>query len=162
MILCMFIILCMLLSLLFLLLFFSKISFQLFLSCEDRIDNLDEGIEFSVRLQGLSEEWIPVRLIYRGGNSDARITIGSRNPFNIRGYDVKKTNIGNSWRKIEVKLCDIEGANSIQFRWLQTTVFYAKIVRDVWVLDDIVVTDVARDNNMSSVMCDNFQGRELK
>lgn len=83
--------------------------------------------------------------------------------MNIRGYTIKNVNnIGNKWRKIEVNICGIETFESVQLRWLETAVFYPSIVRDVWVLDDVVMAIVSPNNNITTLLCDDFEHENLR
>ena len=101
----------------------------------------DEGVEFSVRLFSLPEEWIPVTYIFRRDDRNDHIIISDGG--GIRGYRVNESrqNGTNSTAKIMVDICNINISDSIQFRWLQTSFLRnGDILRDVWILDNLEIS----------------------
>ena len=115
-------------------------SFQLSLVC-DRLDNINEGIEFSLRL-GANRDWIPVAFFFRGSHSLNSIAPGKivNGTLVIRGFQVEEVTVqGDSQHQYTLRVCST--IKPIRLRWLQTTnIGLNSIPRDVWSLDDIVIS----------------------
>ena len=126
----------------------SNITFQLlFPSKANTINNLDEGVEFSLQF-GSERGWIPITFaILRGntGRSDF-FSIGTPDTegnFLIRGYSSELNEISHGANtRHSVTICDFEDSvHSVQFRWLQTCRFNTnEQVRDAWTLDNVLIT----------------------
>ncbi len=134
----------------------SLIQFKIFTSLEigrcDIIDNLNEGVEFSVRTS-VEKDWIPLLYLY------PNTSIG--NVWNkIRGYDTfMKQEIQQETTSINLEVCDITLTDTVQFRWLQFTKFtsiWFKL-RDFWALDDINIALLKENNENKCIVSDSFQ-----
>lgn len=154
--------------------FYRNVSFLLLLgggnNCSDTLNNFCEGIEFSLQMNSRGD-WIPLSFIYRNTSRlppDDNIYIGERDDLTIRGYQVQVDDRGNDAMtmsvKVSVQVCDFDAApESIQFRWLQT----ARISgngkpRDVWRLDDVLISYEDVETETIILLNDSFDGIELK
>ena len=127
----------------------SNVTFQLlFPSNEDKIDQLDEGVVFSLQF-GSERGWIPIILAIRNNTINKRrkvISIGinyTKSNVLIRGYlpELKEASHGDNTLH-SVTICNFEDSvDSVQFRWLQTCTLLTDMpVRDAWTLDNVVIT----------------------
>ena len=126
----------------------SNITFQLlFPSDVNTIDDLDEGVEFSLQF-GSERGWIPITLAILSGNTGRSIyfsigTADTEGNVLIRGYlsELNETSRGANTQH-SVTICDFEDSvDSIQFRWLQTCAFRTnEQVIDAWTLDNVLIT----------------------
>lgn len=108
--------------------------------------------------------------IYRNTrlSPDDNIYIGERDNLTIRGYQVQVDDRGNDTTtmsvNVSVQVCDFDAVpESIQFRWLQT----ARISgddrpRDVWRLDDVLISYEDVETGTIILLNDSFDGMELK
>ena len=151
--------------------FHSQISFQIILrragACYDPIDNFDEGVELSVRLLSVPEEWIPVAFIFLKNNNGTQteIEIGRPNKgFTIRGYSVERLmGIDDGRTNVSLKMSIISAQYAIQFRWLQTSRVGNSVLRDVWIIDNIAVIHVlSAANDASALLCETFDSTTLE
>ena len=125
------------------------------------IYTVNEGVEFSVRLSSMPNEWIPLKYIYykRDNRRSNRFEFTN---YSIRGYVVNTTvlskNDKSSTKLISVRICDLNITDSVQFRWLQTIkVELSSRKRKIWVLDNVTIVF-----NGSTLLQDNFSSSVLK
>ena len=130
-------------------------------SC-DPIDNIQEGVELSIRFD-TGTIWLPivflVNKLKRFLNPSSPVFIGD-DPDNlvIRGYTVNVEN--TSLTPYSVQICDFdEQITSIQLRWLQTSDFDGRS-RDFWVIDDVNVS--YESNYRIELLRDSFEEAQLK
>ena len=126
----------------------SNVTFQLLFPSEtNRINGLDEGVEFSVQF-GSERGWIPITLTILSGRNGRinDIDIGTdytEGNVLIRGYlpELKVASHGDNTLH-RVTVCDFEdSAYFVQFRWLQTSKLNTdKTVKDPWTLDSVLIT----------------------
>ena len=127
----------------------SNITFQILFpsKSEYMIDDLDEGVEFSLQF-GSERGWIPITLAILSSKTgrSSFFSIGTRDTEGnvlIRGYssELNKTSLGANTQH-SVTICDFEDSvDSVQFRWLQTCAFNNDgQVRDAWTLDNVLIT----------------------
>ena len=119
------------------------------------INEFNEGIEFSIHLSSMPNEWIPINFIYfKDGLNSSEIVIGDLNNFYLRGYAIPRIRIYENHRMSVVsKICNVADDDSIQFRWLQTSqirIDNNKAI-DVWILDDIKIDVISEDGNLSLI-----------
>jgi len=102
------------------------------MSC-NAVDQFSEGVEFSLRLLSHPEEWTPISFIYHENTILPSITDigGPGEHFRLRGYKVEQ--------KINLQICNFSLSDSIQFRWLQTTVHRPGEIADVWYMDNVSI-----------------------
>ena len=126
----------------------SNITFQLLFPSEaDTIDQLDEGVEFSLQF-GSERGWIPITLAILSSRTDRSsfFSIGTPDTEGnvlIRGYSSELNVISRGANtQHSVTICDFEDSvDSVQFRWLQTCIFNInEQVRDAWTLDNVLIT----------------------
>ena len=132
----------------------SNITFQLVYPTDmDKIDQFDEGVEFSLQF-GSERGWIPITFVilsYKRGRSDF-IPIGTYNTGEssvlIRGYSSELKEISpNENAQHSVTVCDFEDSEySVQFRWLQTCRCIQMGARDAWNLENVLITYQDREN----------------
>ena len=131
----------------FLFFYFRMISFEISFRYGDPIDRFDEGVEFSVRVCSSPYEWIPINFISKMLHNRSDISIGQAQgtTLNIRGYNVETIyqNVTEYFVPIHVNICVPVLKESIQFRWLQTSILSSNRIRDVWTLDNIKVNLVS-------------------
>ena len=128
------------------------------------INEFNEGVEFSLRLSSMPDEWIPLKFIYfRNGVNSSEIFIGDINNFILRGYEVKNVD-ADSIVEITICLCGFNITDSVQFRWLQTSRFIKSdfIPRDLWILDDIIINFVIEELEEINLLKESFDSLELK
>ena len=128
------------------------------------INEFNEGVEFSLRLSSMPDEWIPLKFIYfRNGSNSSEIFIGDINNFILRGYEVKYVD-ADSIVEITICLCGFNITDSVQFRWLQTSRFTKSdfIPRDLWILDDIIINFVTETQEEINLLNESFDSLELK
>ena len=112
------------------------------------IDQLDEGVEFSLQF-GSERGWIPITLAIlsdrRTGASSIIGTDDAEGNVLIREYlpELKVASLDAN-TQYSVTICDFkDSVDSIQFRWLQTsTVIFPSLfsVGDAWTLDNVLIT----------------------
>ena len=126
----------------------SNITFQLlFPSKANTINDLDEGVEFSLQF-GSERGWIPITLAILSGYTGRSIyfsigTADTEGNVLIRGYSSELNEISRGANtQHSVTICDFEDSvDSVQFRWLQTCIFNTnEQVRDAWTLDNVLIT----------------------
>ena len=114
------------------------------LNITDRLDSLDEGMEFAVNNGG---EWIPLAFFSpKDKRRDDRIRVGSDvestgMAITIRGYHVPLYNF-TGISSINLKLCGseiVQANTSLRFRWLQTVVSISDDNVDTIYLDDVQI-----------------------
>ncbi len=133
----------------------SLIQFKIFASLENevvKLDDLNEGVEFSVRTS-VEKDWIPLLYLY------PNISKGNV-PNRIRGYNTfMKQEIQQKTTSITLEVCDITLTDTVQFRWLQ----FARLVpnlhelNDFWALDDINIALLSENNESKCIVSDSFQ-----
>ncbi len=132
----------------------SLIQFKIFASLENevKLDDLNEGVDFSVRTS-VEKDWIPLLYLY------PNISKGNV-PNRIRGYDTfMKQEIQQKTTSINLEVCDITLTDTVQFRWLQ----FARLVpnlhelNDFWALDDINIALLSENNESKCIVSDSFQ-----
>ena len=114
-------------------------SFQLNLVCNP-LENINDGIEFSLRL-GAGRDWIPEALFFQGDHN-----LNSRAPGKIingtlviRGFQVEEVTLEQNFPyHYTLRVCGT--TDTVQLRWLQTVFINDDKPRDVWSLDDIVIS----------------------
>ena len=119
------------------------------------INEFNEGIEFSIHLSSIPNEWIPINLIYfKRRTNSSQILIGDFNNFHLRGYPIPSNRIyENPTMSVISKICNFADDDSIQFRWLQTSqirIDNNKAI-DIWILDDIKIDVISEDGNLSLI-----------
>ena len=115
------------------------------------IDELDEGVEFSLQF-GSQRSWIPITLTFLSRNDrNSDISIGTDDAEGnvlIREYlpELRVASRGANTQH-SVTICDFKDSlDSFQFRWLQTCRFLRVLipsiipVRDAWNLDNVLIT----------------------
>ena len=132
----------------------SLIQFKIFASLENevvKLDDLNEGVEFSVRTS-VEKDWIPLLYLYPNISGNVR--------NRIRGYDTfMKQEIQQKTTSINLEVCDITLTDTVQFRWLQ----FARLVpnlhelNDFWALDDINIALLSENNESKCIVSDSFQ-----
>ncbi len=134
----------------------SLIQFKIFTSPEkekcDKLDNLNEGVEFSVQTS-VEKDWIPLLYLYPD-ISNGKV------PNRIRGYDIFiKQEIQQKTTSINLEVCDITLTDTVQFRWLQFTKIGANLrkLKDLWALDDINIALLSENNESKCIVSDSFQ-----
>ena len=128
------------------------------------INEFNEGVEFSLSLSSMPDEWIPLKFIYfRNGPNSSEIFIGDINNFILRGYEVKDVDASNMV-EVSICLCGFNISDSVQFRWLQTSRFTKSnlIPRDLWILDDIIINFVTEELEEINLLKESFDSLELK
>ncbi len=118
----------------------------------DRLDHLNEGVEFSVRTS-VEKDWIPLLYIYPN-------TSRGKVPNRIRGYDTfMKQEIQQKTTSINLEVCDITLTDTVQFRWLQFTrlILNLRELKDVWALDDINIALLTENNKSKCIVSDSFE-----
>ncbi len=133
----------------------SLIQFKIFASLENevvKLDDLNEGVEFSVRTS-VEKDWIPLLYLY------PNISKGNV-PNRTRGYNTfMKQEIQQKTTSINLEVCDITLTDTVQFRWLQ----FARLVpnlhelNDFWALDDINIALLSENNESKCIVSDSFQ-----
>ena len=134
----------------------SDIEFKLIINCLDPLDRFDEGVEFSVRLLSMADEWIPLHYWFENGGKASRIYIGPKNEsFSIRGYPVNYTKLlPANETLVKLRVCVNNLTESFQFRWLETASSHDRMA-DIWAIDDIKVSLILAENNYTWID-DNF------
>ena len=122
---------------------------------ETNIDTMDEGVEFSFRSRPTLEEWVPVTFLHAGHNRSSMVQIGDLDAeFRIRGYRVEQKNIAEDWHNITISMCDYIFDDSVQFRWLQTSVL-SRAFSEVWSLTDVEVRQVLSNSETVDLLQEN-------
>ncbi len=128
----------------------SLIQFKIFTSPGNElatIDELNEGVEFSVRTS-VEKDWIPLLYLYPNISREYV-------PYRIRGYDTfMKQEIQQ--QKTNLEVCDITLTDTVQFRWLQFA-WIPPHLHDFWALDDINITLLTENNESKCIVSDSFQ-----
>ena len=118
----------------------------------DEIEDFSEGVELSVRNQG---EWIPLMFFASTPTMEEPFINlpkdSTKHTINLRGYTVPYEILAkNASNSISVDICRSNiFANTLQFRWLQTSYQRSKSVRDVVILEDITVRAWNCSNNVT-------------
>ena len=130
--------------------------------CDD-IDVFSEGVEFSLRLLSETEEWIPIRFIYnKVVNNVLGIKIGAPGEdFRLRGYKVEQSMVSDGWNKFEIQICNFSLSDSLQFRWLQTSLFKPGGISDVWFMDNITI-NLVQPSSRNNLLVEEFNSGNLK
>ena len=124
----------------------------------NRIDHFSEGVEFSLRLLSKPEEWIPIRFLYCTIKTSAieSIIIGEHGGnFRLRGYKVEQSKASDGWNKFEIQVCNFSLNDSLQFRWLQTSMFLLGGIKDVWFVDNITI-NLVQPSSRKSLLVEEF------
>ena len=135
-------------------LLYSEVAFDVTLGSSncDEIEDFSEGVELSVRNQG---EWIPLMFFASTPTMEEPFINlpkdSTKNTINLRGYTVPyKILANNASNSISVDICRSNiFANTLQFRWLQTSYQRGKSARDVVILEDITVRAWNCSNNVT-------------
>ena len=151
---------------------FRSIRFQLYLfqngrPC-NRLDKLDEGVEFSVKT-GESDHWIPLVFYSTSEKRDKRtrfpVSVGTENNsmLSLRGYSVPIELINSSTTQ-DIRMVRVCGNNffkrGVQFRWLQT-VRVKTTMRDVWSLDNVTVAVHINSTHERQVVSEDFEEENM-
>ena len=139
-------------------------------TCYDPTEDFDEGVELSVHLLSQPHEWIPVTFIYYIHNNNSHpgtslVGLGEQNDenFRIRGYPVTPLLLGSGKGQQTIQICDLNTSDSIQFRWLQSSVLSPSVVRDTWIIDNITVVLHQKFNaNATTLLIETFDNTALK
>ena len=128
----------------------------------------DEGVVVAMGNWNNDGQWIPLRYYAPDPRiSTQDISIGELNSGNvnfIRGYSVPYTiqSVSNS---IETSLwiCDqdLVRRDNVQFRWLQTTLFYGMKPKDTWTLDDVSIILHFNDSHSQILLEDDFNYQNM-
>lgn len=96
-----------------------------------------------------------------GGN---RIRIGDIDNLTIRGYAVDQLQISAGNRVLHAfQVCDFNRLlSSIQFRWLQTSLISGPNPKDIWSMDDVLVTYEPEEGMTVDLLRDSFDEEQLK
>ena len=112
----------------------------------DEIDSFSEGVEFSVKRNG--GDWIPLMFIAPQVNATqpyitlSRSTENGNGSFVLRGYIIPYVIQSENATNYSVSLCRDQNqifTDKLQFRWLQTSYQRTQSVRDVVMLENIIV-----------------------
>ena len=112
----------------------------------DKMDDFSEGVEFSVK--GNGGDWIPLMFIAPQVNATQPYITLSRNTENgngslvLRGYTIPYVIQVENAKNYSVSLCRDQNqifTDKLQFRWLQTSYQRTQSVRDVVMLENIIV-----------------------
>ena len=126
------------------------------------IDLFSEGVEFSLRLLSEPEEWIPIRFTYNSDTDRQAIYIGAPGEdFRLRGYKVEQSMASDGWNKFEILICNFSLSDSIQFRWLQTSIFKPGGISDVWFMDNITIK-LVQTSSRNNLLMEEFNSEKLK
>jgi len=142
------------------------VNFELFFPQDCNSPNdFDEGVEFAFRLDS-ETTWVPIVYIAPSTlPTAAAIKIGDPNNLVLRGYAVESriSPVGSSL-SYSVQLCGFSNqSESIQFRWLQTSlVNLDNTLKDIVVLDDVQISHEPEDGVRVALMEDSFDGEGLK
>ena len=131
------------------------------------MDNLDEGVELSVKTSE-GDHWIPLVFYITDEKKDKRITsisVGTTNNslLSLRGYSVPIELITSSTTQDirMVRVCDNDFfKREVQFRWLQTARVKDK-ARDVWSLDDVNVAVHINSTRERQVLSEDFEEENM-
>ena len=119
-------------------------------------------MEFSLRLLSEPEEWIPIRFIYNSDTDRQPIDIGAPGEdFRLRGYKVEQSMVSDGWNKFEIQICNFSLSDSIQFRWLQTSIFRPGGISDVWFMDNITIK-LVQTSSRNNLLMEEFNSEKLK
>ena len=131
--------------------------------CNERIETFSEGVEFSLRSLSEPDEWIPIRFTYFSKTStNNAVNIGNfGEDFRLRGYKVQQSMVSDGLSKSEIQVCNFNLSNSVQFRWLQTSLFRRDGIKDVWFMDNINITLVVQPSRHNLLM-DDFNTKNLE
>ena len=137
--------------------FIREVSFKIIFNDNgecNTINEFNEGIEFSIHLSSMPDEWIPINFIYfKNGTNSSQILIGDFNNFHLRGYAIPSNRTyENHTMSVVSKICNVTDDDLIQFRWLQTS--QSKIdkeAKDIWILDDIKIDVISEDGKLSLI-----------
>ena len=112
--------------------------------------------------------WIPILYTFVSEeiiNEEKRVGEFSGDELKIRGYVVEQQRFTvGSRTRYSVQICDFnDGLDSVQFRWLHTSRFDDRdLFKDVWSLDDILVTYEPEEGVETILLEDSFNGDQLK
>ena len=119
-------------------------------------------MEFSLRLLSEPEEWIPIRFTYNSDTDRQAIYIGAPGEdFRLRGYKVEQSMVFDGWNKFEIQICNFSLSDSIQFRWLQTSILNPGGISDVWFMDNITI-NLVQPSSRSNLLVEEFNSGNLK
>ena len=125
------------------------------------IDTFSEEVEFSLRFLSEPEKWIPIRFMYSSiARNTSSIYIGEPGEL-FRGYKVEQSTASDGWNKLDIQICSFSLNDSLQFRWLQTSVFTPGGIKDVWFMDNITINLVLPSSNCI-LLVDDFNNENLK
>ena len=130
----------------------------------DIIDVFSEGVEFSLRILSEPEEWIPIKFIYTNvrTNSHNGIDIGAPGEgFRFRGYKVEQNMASDGWNKFDIHICNFSLSDSLQFRWLQTSLIIRTGIYEVWFMDNITI-NLVMPSSKYNLLVDEFNSENLK
>ena len=128
----------------------------------DKIDLFSEGVEFSLRLLSEPEEWIPIRFIYNEAGREQAIEIGAPGEnFTLRGYKTEQSKASDGWNKLEIQICNFSLSDSLQLRWLQTSLFKPGGISDVWFMDNITI-NLVQPSSRNNLLVEEFNSGNLK
>jgi len=146
-------------------LFFRNVNFELLFpqGC-NRIDHFDEGVEFAFRLD-FEMMWVPIVYIAPNKPQRFRINIGDPNNLVLRGYAVESRILPvESSLLYSVQLCGFSNqSESIQFRWLQTSIaHFDNTFKDIAGLDNVQISYEPEDGVRMVLLEDSFESEGLK
>ena len=134
------------------------------------MDNLDEGVELSVKTSE-GDHWIPLVFYITDEKKDKRITspisVGTENNslLSLRGYSVPIELINSSTTQDirMVRVCDNDFfKREVQFRWLQTAAIQLRDeARDVWSLDNVNVAVHINSTRERQVLSEDFEEENM-
>lgn len=142
----------------------------------NRINSFDEGVEFAIQVNS-NGEWVPITLVIRIDETDLvngfvvgrHISIDGNvvDEVVIRDYRIAPDAVGiESIYNFSVRVCNFvaDPLNSVQFRWLQTSIINIDgDMKDVWALDYVHISYHDQDQNINAVLLeDTFDDSELK
>ena len=125
---------------------YSEVAFDLTFHFEspdcDEIEDFSEGVELSVKRN--DGDWIPLMFFSPHLNKPEPYIKISENItekyFVLRGYTIPYVNQAESTRNYSVFICRYKiFMDKLQFRWLQTSYQRSQAVRDVVMLENIIV-----------------------
>ena len=111
----------------------------------------------------MPEEWIPITYVFRRYDRKNKINISDGD--GIRGYEVNEVRQhgDNSTQDIMVHICNFNISDSIQFRWLQTSIIENNdFLRDVWILDNLEISISTCEHGIVQLFKEDFDGGILK
>ena len=129
----------------------------------DRLETLDEGVEFAYRIEDSDSEWIPLAFCSSRLERGDLIRVGPGelidNYLIIRGYSVPFY-FGDT-HNATLKLCGndiIQDNVSLSFRWLQTIASFVRPSVDEVSIDNVQI-DFHTSTLQYALLVDNFDNQ---